>query len=94
MAYLRPNELPIEDLITTVTELKQRFPNRVIDAYQEYMSVSRIIRLPNVLGNSDMDQRAIDAIGTLAEEGHFKLLKKRFSAITEELGRFKSPEHG
>lgn len=78
--------MPIEDLITKVTELKRRYPNRAIDAYEEYMSISRIIRLPHVQGTTDTDLRAIDAIGRLAWEGHYKLLKRKATAISAEIG--------
>lgn len=82
--------MPIEDLITTVTEMKQRYPNKPINAFDEYMSVSRIIRLPNIQGNTDVDIRAIEAIGKLAEAGHYKLLKRKYCAISEELGTIKT----
>ncbi|KAH7724245.1 hypothetical protein AAVH_08133 [Aphelenchoides avenae] len=88
-AYLRPSELPIEELITTVMDQRRQYPNRAINAYDEYMTVSKIVRLPDVQGPGDIDRRAIEALGKLAEESHFKRLKSVAAGLAAECEHLK-----
>lgn len=67
---------------------RRQYPNRAINAYDEYMTVSKIVRLPDVQGPGDIDRRAIEALGKLAEESHFKRLKSVAAGLAAECGKF------
>lgn len=66
--YIEPCEQPLTEVILAVEEERRAHPHKKVDAFDHYVSVSRILMLDNVRRISDVDRRAIQKIGEFVEK--------------------------
>lgn len=87
--YVTHCEQPLRSLIAAVDRERRRHPRKAIDANEHYLSISKMLLLPNLQENLQLsaeDKSVVDKIKELAETSKGQQLDRKETSLRQEIG--------